>query len=95
MVERYVKTIEENLRKVVSNHQRDWDDRLPLFLLAYRASTHQTTGVTPANMVFGREPRLPCDLKFETPPDRNSRLQTTQPSLSNGYTASTISPASA
>jgi len=34
MAERYVKTIEEHLRKVVSRHQRDWDERLPLFLLA-------------------------------------------------------------
>ena len=70
MVERYVKTIEEHLRKVVSTHQRDWDERLPIFLLAYRASTHETTGVTPANMVFGRELRLPCDLMFGTPPDK-------------------------
>ena len=34
MVERYVKTIEEHLRKVVSTHQWDWDERLPIFLLA-------------------------------------------------------------
>jgi transposase InsO family protein len=54
MVERYVKTIEEHLRKVVSTYQRDWDERLPIFLLAYRASTHDTTGMTPANIVFGR-----------------------------------------
>jgi hypothetical protein len=57
MVERYVKTIEEHLRKVVSTYQRDWDERLPIFLLAYRASTHDTTGMTPANMVFGRASR--------------------------------------
>ena len=70
MVERYVKTIEEHLRKVVSSHQRDWDERLPLFLLAYRASTHDTTGLTPAGLVFGRELRLPCDLLFGVPPDK-------------------------
>jgi len=35
MVERYVKTIKEHLRKVVSTHQWDWDERLPIFLLAY------------------------------------------------------------
>jgi hypothetical protein len=62
MVERYVKTVEEHLRKVVSSHQRDWDERLPIFLLACRASTHDITGMTPANIVFGRELRLPCDL---------------------------------
>jgi len=37
MVERYEKTNEEHLRKVVSTHQRDWDERLSIFLLAYRA----------------------------------------------------------
>ena len=30
-----------------------------MFLLAYRASIDETTGVTFANIVFGREPHLP------------------------------------
>jgi transposase InsO family protein len=30
MVERYVKTVKEHLKKVVSIHQRDWDERLPI-----------------------------------------------------------------
>jgi hypothetical protein len=69
-VERYIKTVKEHLRKVVTLHQRDWDARLPIFLLAYRASTHDTTGLTPANLVFGRELRLPSDLLFGAPPDK-------------------------
>jgi hypothetical protein len=70
MVEHYFKTVEEHLHKVVASHQRDWDERLPFFLLAYRASTHDTTGLTPASLVFGRELRLPCDLLFGAPPDK-------------------------
>jgi hypothetical protein len=70
MVECYIKTVEEHLRKVVASHQRDWDKRLPPFLLAYRASTHDTTGLTPARLVFGRELRLSCDLLFGAPPDK-------------------------
>jgi hypothetical protein len=70
MVERYIKTIEEHLRKVVASHQKDWDEGLPLFLLAYRASTHDTTGLTPASLVFGRELQLPCDLLFGVPQTR-------------------------
>jgi hypothetical protein len=70
MVERYVKTIEEHLRKVVTSNQRDWDEKLPLFLLAYRASTHDSTGLTPASLVFGRELRLLCDLLFGVPSDK-------------------------
>jgi hypothetical protein len=56
MVERYIKTV-EHLRKAVAYHQRNWDERIPLFLLAYRASTHDNTGSTPASLVFGRELR--------------------------------------
>jgi hypothetical protein len=52
MVERYMKTIEERLRKVVVPHQRDWDEGLPLFLLAYRAASHDTTDLTLASLVF-------------------------------------------
>jgi len=52
----------------VSDHQRDWDEHLHLFLLAYRSSMHETTRQSPANIVFGRELRLPCDLKFGCKP---------------------------
>jgi hypothetical protein len=70
MMERYIKTVEVHLLKVVASHQRDWDQRLPLFLLAYRASTHDTTGLTPAKLMFGLELQLPCDLLFGVPPDK-------------------------
>jgi hypothetical protein len=57
-----VRTVEVHVWKMVSTHERDWDERLPILVLPYRASTHNTTGMTPANMVFGRELRLPYDL---------------------------------
>jgi hypothetical protein len=55
MAERYIKTIEEHLQKVVATHQTDWDARLPIFLLPYRASTPDSMGLTPASLMFGRE----------------------------------------
>jgi hypothetical protein len=39
-------------------------------LLAYRASIHDSMGLTPANLVFGRELHLPCDLLFGAPCDK-------------------------
>jgi hypothetical protein len=36
MVEHYIKTVEKHLRTVIESHQRDWDARLSIFLLAYR-----------------------------------------------------------
>jgi hypothetical protein len=69
--------VEEYLWKVIASHKRDWDARLPTYLLAYRASTHSTMGLTPANLVFWRELRLSCDPLFCAPPDKE------QPTIKN------------
>lgn len=42
---------------------------MPMFLLAYRSSKHETTGVTPAELYFGRDLTLPLDLLRGSPPD--------------------------
>jgi hypothetical protein len=62
--------VEERLWKIIVRHQSGWDGRLPLFLLAYRAATHDTTGLTPACLVFGRELQLPCNWLFGALPDK-------------------------
>ncbi|XP_063215566.1 retrovirus-related Pol polyprotein from transposon 412 isoform X1 [Bacillus rossius redtenbacheri] len=67
MVERFNRTLEEHLAKVVAEHQQDWDQHIQLFLMAYRAAIHDSTGQTPASIVFGQELRLPCDIKFGHP----------------------------
>lgn len=66
MVERFNRTLEQHLSKMVSEHQDDWDYYIPLFLMAYRSAVHDTTGETPSCLLFGREMRLPCDLQFGT-----------------------------
>ena len=58
MAERFNRTLEQHLSKVVDENQPDWDQRIPLFLMAYRSSVHDTTGMTPAKLVFGWEIRL-------------------------------------
>jgi hypothetical protein len=70
MVELYIKTVEEHLRKAVVSHQSDWEARSLIFFLAYSASTHDTADFTPASLVFGRELRLPCDLLFAVHHDK-------------------------
>jgi hypothetical protein len=54
MVECYFRMVGVHLQKVGS-HQRVWDARSPIFLLAYRASTHNTMDLTLASLVFVRE----------------------------------------
>lgn len=64
--------MEEHLSKVVNSYHRDWDEYLPLFLIAYRSVVHNTTNFIPGRIVFGKELRLPYDLLIGTP-NRESR----------------------
>ena len=61
-VERFHRTLNSMLGKSVQQNQRDWDDRLPYIMAAFRASRHESTKFTPNMMVFGRENRAPADL---------------------------------
>jgi hypothetical protein len=67
IVERSNRTIESMLSKYVSQNQRDWDEHLPMLMLAYRSTVHESTGYTPNYLMFGRELNLPIDLVFGGP----------------------------
>jgi len=69
MIERMNRTIQDMLAKYVSHHQRDWDEHLPLVMMAYRSSVHASTQYSPYYLLFGREVRLPVDVMFGRQPD--------------------------
>jgi hypothetical protein len=69
MIERFHRTLNSMLAKVIREDQRDWDDKLPAVMMAYRASTHESTGFSPNRLVLGRELRLPVDLVYPKPTD--------------------------
>jgi len=68
-VERFHRTLNSMLGKIVSDHQRDWDERLPTVMSAYRASNHSATGLSPNFLMLGRETRAPIDLLYGVPPE--------------------------
>jgi len=68
-VERFHRTLNSMLGKVVKDSQRDWDDRLPYVMAAYRASVHESTGYTPNQLFMGRDLRMPLDLVMGLPAD--------------------------
>ena len=51
-----------NFAKYISENQKDWDRWVPMFLLAYRSSKHESTGMTPAEFYFAHDLRLLLDL---------------------------------
>ena len=66
-VERLNQTLIEVLSKYAEMNHRRWDDHLPLVLLAYNSSVHDSTSLSPAMMTYARELDLPADLFFEDP----------------------------
>ena len=68
LVERFNHTLVDMLSKVVNNYHRNWDESLPLVMLAYRSSIHESTGESPVRMLCGRDIQLPIDLMLVKPP---------------------------
>ena len=67
MVERFNRTLLNMLSIVVGEDEMSWDLQLPLLLLAYRTSVHDTIGTSPFELMYGREVRLPEDIMFALP----------------------------
>ena len=68
LIERAHRTLEDMLSEYVEKNQRNWDEALPLILMAYRSSKQESTTMTPRMMMLGREIELPVDLLYPPPP---------------------------
>ena len=68
MLERFHRTLNAMIAKVVRDDHRDWCERLQPVVAAYRSSIHDVTGYTPNRLFLGRENRAPLDLVLGTPP---------------------------
>ena len=64
MVEQMNRTLQDMLANYMSDHQRDWDEHLPLIMMAYCSSIHASTQYTPFYLSFGHKVRLPVDVMF-------------------------------
>ncbi|ROL44506.1 Retrovirus-related Pol polyprotein from transposon 412 [Anabarilius grahami] len=53
------------LRKYVSTNQKDWDVKLPLVLMAIRATPQESTRVSPFELMTGRQMTLPLHLLYQ------------------------------
>ena len=61
-VERFHRYMNAALTIMGNRRKTDWDFFLPAALFAYRISIHDSTGVSPFMMVYGRRPGTPMDL---------------------------------
>ena len=72
MVEWACRSVQAMLSAYVSQNQKDLDQYLPLLMMAYRSSVHSTLGVSPSEMMLGRQIRLPINLALGIPETRTS-----------------------
>ena len=77
MLERFHRTLNQMIAKVVSESQRDWDKYVQPVMAAYRASEHVTTGFSPNFLMLGREVRAPIDLVLDRPVEEANRWKST------------------
>jgi hypothetical protein len=52
------------IRAHVDEQQDDWDIGLSQLCFSYNSSVHETTGVSPFYVMFGRESIIPVDLVY-------------------------------
>ncbi|KAG5894815.1 hypothetical protein JTB14_008305 [Gonioctena quinquepunctata] len=60
-IERMHRVLKDMLSHYISENQRDWDNWIPFVLMAYRGSTHSSTGYSPYFLLHGRDQILPMD----------------------------------
>ena len=66
MIERFNRTIGECIVKLQTDKEKEWDEYIDAILLAYRTMKHEATGFTPFQLLYGRQAKLPVDLKITT-----------------------------
>ncbi|GFV55461.1 retrovirus-related Pol polyprotein from transposon 297 [Trichonephila clavipes] len=64
-VERFHRTLKRLLRVLCLDAGSEWDKHLPSILLALRTVSHESTGYTPSELVYGRNLRTPETLVME------------------------------
>ncbi|XP_060085269.1 uncharacterized protein LOC132564648 [Ylistrum balloti] len=68
--ERFNRTWLNMLRTLEESEKCDWARHISSLVHAYNCTRHDSTGLSPFQLMFGREPRLPVDIAYGV--DRNN-----------------------
>ena len=71
VAERFHRTLNSMIGRMIDEFQRDWDSLLPYVMAAYRSSRHEATQYTPNFLMMGREVRAPVDIVYGSPEASN------------------------
>lgn len=82
-VEQANQTVVSILKKYVASNHKDCDVKLPVVLMAIRATPHATAGVSPFEMMTGRQMTLPMHLLYQPGEANIATAYTTHQHMSN------------
>uniref|UniRef100_K7EW93 Integrase catalytic domain-containing protein n=1 Tax=Pelodiscus sinensis TaxID=13735 RepID=K7EW93_PELSI len=77
LVERFNRTLKGMLRKFVEEEPKEWDRALPALLFAIREVPQASTGFSPFELLYGRQPRGILDIVREAWEAQETRVQGT------------------
>lgn len=69
LVERFNRTLITMVTAYAADHQRTWDKYLPMLTMAYRSTPQESSGLSPNQLMLGREVNLPIDILMGQPPE--------------------------
>jgi hypothetical protein len=69
--EKNIQHLKKMMRAYVNEKQSNWDQGLSQLAYAYNTSVHETIGLTPFEVMFGRKPRIPIDLFYPNTNEMN------------------------
>uniref|UniRef100_K7EYA7 Gypsy retrotransposon integrase-like protein 1 n=1 Tax=Pelodiscus sinensis TaxID=13735 RepID=K7EYA7_PELSI len=77
LVERFNKTLKAMIRRFIHDDPREWDKMLPALLFAVREVPQASSGYSPFELLYGRQPRGILDLVKENWEEQESRARGT------------------
>lgn len=77
-VERFNRTLLSMLGTLEEKDKSCWREFVRPLVHAYNCTKHESTGFSPYELMFGRQPRLPLDLAFGLPTESNLQISHSQ-----------------